>query len=265
MGDAETIRVFLLDDHEVVRRGVRELLDAEDDIEVVGEAGTAERGTGAHPGHRPDVAILDVRLPDGDGIEVCREIRSGTASIACLMLTSFSDDEALFAGDHGRRVRLPAQADPGHRHRRRRARVAAGRVAARPGGHRRVPNGCAARRRRTNGWPASPARSARSSTLIAEGLTNRQIGDELHLAEKTVKNYVSNLLAKLGMERRTPGRGVRGPARTVEHRGLVPATSAAGRVARGLGTAGRSRNDGTAAREPVGTVTVRKRMHVGRR
>ena len=92
-----TIRVFLLDDHEVVRRGLRDLLEAEDDLEVVGEAGTAEEAYRAHPATRPDVAVLDVRLPDGDGIEVCREIRSRHPEIACLMLTSFSDDEAVYA------------------------------------------------------------------------------------------------------------------------------------------------------------------------
>ena len=115
-------RVFLLDDHEIVRRGVRELLEAERDIEVVGEAGTAEEALRRIPPTRPDVAVLDVRLPDGNGVEVCREIRSRDPDIQCLMLTSFADDEALFDCDHGRRRRLPAQADQGHRPRRRRPR-----------------------------------------------------------------------------------------------------------------------------------------------
>src|SRR5882757_4597329 len=96
MDDADVIRVFLLDDHEVVRRGVRELLETEDDIEVVGEAGTAEQALARIPPTRPHVAVLDVRLPDGDGVSVCREIRSEHPDIQCLMLTSFSDDEALF-------------------------------------------------------------------------------------------------------------------------------------------------------------------------
>src|SRR5207245_3582019 len=91
-----TIRVFLLDDHEVVRRGVRELLEAEDDVEVVGEAGTSEQALARIPPTRPNVAVLDVRLPDGDGVEVCRELRSRHPEIKCVMLTSFSDDEALF-------------------------------------------------------------------------------------------------------------------------------------------------------------------------
>src|SRR4051812_5958538 len=96
MGEIGAIRVFLLDDHEVVRRGVRELLEAEDDIEVVGEAGTAEEAIGRIPATSPDVAILDVRLPDGTGVEVCRDVRSARPELACIMLTSYADDEALF-------------------------------------------------------------------------------------------------------------------------------------------------------------------------
>jgi two-component system response regulator DevR len=203
MADTETIRVFLLDDHEVVRRGVRELLDAEDDIEVVGEADTAERALARIPATRPDVAILDVRLPDGDGIAVCREIRSAHDDIACLILTSFSDDEALVqavvAGASGyllKQIRGNDIIDAVRR-------VARGESLLDPAVAERV----AERLRRP---PVEDERLARLTgqerkilALIADGLTNRQIADQLHLAEKTVKNYVSNLLAKLGMERRT--------------------------------------------------------------
>ena len=196
------IRVFLLDDHEVVRRGVRDMLEAEPDIQVIGEAGTAQSALARIPALRPDVAVLDVRLPDGDGVSVCRDIRSRMPEVACLMLTSFTDDEALFdaimAGAAGfvlkqirgtdlvgavrtvacgqslldpqaasqlmARLRQPAKADP---------------LAALTGQERRI------------------------LELIGEGLTNRQIGERLFLAEKTVKNYTSALFAKLGMERRT--------------------------------------------------------------
>ena len=171
-----TVRVFLLDDHEVVRRGLRELLEAEDDLEVVGEAGTAEEALRRIPATRPDVAVLDVRLPDGDGIEVCREIRSTHPEIACLMLTSFADDEALFsaimAGAAGyvlKQVRGTDLVD-GIR------RVGARRVAARPlGDHAGCSSGSApAGRRRARG---AHRPGAQVLDLIAEGMTNRQIGE----------------------------------------------------------------------------------------
>jgi DNA-binding NarL/FixJ family response regulator len=195
--------VFLLDDHEIVRRGVRELLDAEDDIEVVGEAETAERALARVPAVRPDVAILDVRLPDGDGITVCREIRSMSDDIACLMLTSFSDDEALvqavIAGASGYLLKQIKGNDIVDAVR----RVAGGGTLLDPALTERVAD-------RLRNPPEQDERLARLTgqerrilVLIADGLTNRQIGEEMHLAEKTVKNYVSNLLAKLGMERRT--------------------------------------------------------------
>jgi DNA-binding NarL/FixJ family response regulator len=197
------IRVFLLDDHEVVRRGVRELLDAEDDIEVVGEADTAERALARLPAVRPDVAILDVRLPDGDGVEVCREIRSRFDDVACVMLTSFSDDDALVqavvAGASGYLLKQLRGNDIVAAVR----RVAAGESLLDPDVAQRVAD-------RLRDPPAEDERLARLTgqerrilDLIADGLTNRQIAAELFLAEKTVKNYVSNLLAKLGMERRT--------------------------------------------------------------
>ncbi|MEO3767241.1 response regulator transcription factor [Streptomyces sp. B8F3] len=199
------ITVFLLDDHEVVRRGVHEMLQAEPDIEVVGEAGTAADALVRIPAVRPDVAVLDVRLPDGSGVEVCREIRSRDESIKCLMLTSFADDEALFdaimAGASGyvlKAIRgnelLTAVRD-----------VAAGKSLLDPVATARV-----LERLRDGGRGREDERLAgltdqerRILDLIGEGLTNRAIGERLHLAEKTIKNYVSSLLSKLNMERRS--------------------------------------------------------------
>jgi len=202
-GPPDPIRVFLLDDHEVVRRGLRDLLEAAGGIEVVGEAGTADEALRRIPPTRPDVAILDVRLPDGDGVEVCREVRSAHPEIQCLILTSFSDDEALFqaimAGAAGyllKQVRGTDLVDAVRR-------VSVGQSLLDPAVTTRV-----LERLRTP--PEDDERLARLTEqerrildLIAEGLTNRQIAQRIHLAEKTVKNYVSNLLAKLGMERRT--------------------------------------------------------------
>ncbi|MEU5887871.1 response regulator transcription factor [Streptomyces sp. NPDC047461] len=205
MREEGKIRVFLLDDHEVVRRGVHELLSVEDDIEVVGEAGTAADALVRIPATRPDVAVLDVRLPDGSGVEVCREIRSGDENVMCLMLTSFADDEALFdaimAGASGyvlKAIRgselLAAVRD-----------VAAGKSLLDPVATARV-----LERLRGGGSARSDDRLAhlteqerRILDLIGEGLTNRAIGERLHLAEKTIKNYVSSLLSKLNMERRS--------------------------------------------------------------
>ncbi|MEU1890899.1 response regulator transcription factor [Streptomyces pristinaespiralis] len=204
MHEKGKITVFLLDDHEVVRRGVHELVAAESDIEVVGEAGTAEDALVRIPAAAPDVAILDVRLPDGSGVEVCREVRSRNENINCLMLTSFADDEALFdtimAGASGYALKairgselLAAVRD-----------VAAGRSLLDPAATARV-----LERLREGNRPAGDERLAnltdqerRILDLIGEGLTNRAIGERLHLAEKTIKNYVSSLLSELGMERR---------------------------------------------------------------
>jgi DNA-binding NarL/FixJ family response regulator len=194
-------RVFLLDDHELVRRGVRELLETEDDLEVVGEAGTAEEALARIPPTHPDVAVLDMRLPDGDGIEVCREIRSKRPEIACIILTSFADDEAVYAaimaGAAGyvlKQVRGAALVD-GIR------RVARGDSLLDPAITTRVLERL--REGPDDELAALTDQERRILDLIAEGLTNRQIGERMFLAEKTVKNYVSNLLAKLGMSRRT--------------------------------------------------------------
>jgi DNA-binding NarL/FixJ family response regulator len=194
-------RVFLLDDHEVVRRGVRELLEAEDDMEVVGEAGTAEEAYGRIPATRPDVAVLDVRLPDGDGVEVCREIRSDHPEIACVMLTSFADDEAVYAaimaGAAGYLLKQVRGTDlvDGIR------RVGRGESLLDPAVTTRVLERI--RHRPEDELAGLTSQERKILALIAEGLTNRQIGERLFLAEKTVKNYVSNLLSKMGMSRRT--------------------------------------------------------------
>jgi two-component system response regulator DevR len=197
-----TIRVFLLDDHEIVRRGVRELLETEDDLAVVGEAGTAEEALARIPPTAPDVALLDVRLPDGDGIEVCREIRSLHEDIACLMLTSFADDEAVYsailAGAAGYVLKQVRGSDLVDAIR----RVATGESLLDPAVTARVLDRL---RQRDEGDELASLtdQEKRLLGLIAEGLTNRQIGERMYLAEKTIKNYVSNLLAKLGMHRRT--------------------------------------------------------------
>ena len=198
-----TIRVFLLDDHEIVRRGLRELLEAEGDIEVAGEAGTVEEALRRVAAVSPQVAILDVRLPDGNGVEACRDIRSSHPEVACLMLTSFADDEALFdaimAGAAGYLLKQVRGADLVDSVR----RVAAGQSLLDPSVTAKVLD-------RLRNPPAEDEHLSRLTDqerrildLLAEGLTNRQIGEQLYLAEKTVKNYVSNLLTKLGMHRRT--------------------------------------------------------------
>jgi two-component system response regulator DevR len=198
-----TIRIFVLDDHELVRTGLQTLLECEDDMEVVGQAATAQLGLEQILTLQPDVAILDVRLPDGSGIEVCREIRSLHPQIACLMLTSYADDEALFSAIMA---------------------GAAGYVLKEIGGSdligdiRRVSQGASLidatlskdifdRLRKTQQTEARlsslSAQERRVLDLIAQGRSNRQIAEEIFLAEKTVKNYVSSLLSKLGMQRRT--------------------------------------------------------------
>ncbi len=192
-----------MDDHEVVRRGVADLLGAEPDIEVVGEAGTAAQALARAPALRPDVAVLDVRLPDGDGVSVCRDLRSQLPELACLMLTSYADDDALFqaimAGAAGYVLKQIRGTDL----------VGAVRTVAAGGSllDARTTTQVLDRLREqaTHADPLAglTPQERRILDLIGEGLTNRQIGERMFLAEKTVKNYVSNLLAKLGMQRRT--------------------------------------------------------------
>jgi two-component system response regulator DevR len=202
-GVIQPIRVFLLDDHEVVRRGVRDMLETAPDLVVVGEASTAADALAAVPTLAPHVAVLDVRLPDGDGVSVCRDLRSQLPELACLMLTSFADDEALIdaimAGASGYVLKQIHGADL----------VNAIRTVA--AGHSMLDAGTTAQvmeRLRSGSRTEDPLSSLsdqerRILDLIGEGLTNRQIGERIFLAEKTVKNYVSNLLAKLGLQRRT--------------------------------------------------------------
>ena len=198
-----TTRVFLLDDHEVVRRGLRELFDAEEDLTVVGEASTAEEALGRVPSTRPDVAVLDVRLPDGDGVEVCRDLRSAMPELKCLMLTSFADDEALFsailAGASGYVLKQIKGGDLVTAVR----RVAAGESLLDPSLTRQVMDRLRGEQMEDERLARLTAQERKILDLIAEGKTNRQIADELYLAEKTVKNYVSNLLSKMGFSRRT--------------------------------------------------------------
>ncbi len=192
-------RIFLVDDHEIVRRGVADLINAEHDLTVVGEAATVRQALGRVAATQPDVAVLDVRLPDGSGIDLCRAIRSAHPTVQCLMLTAFDDDEASYtavlAGAAGyvlkdiRGQGLLASI----------RRVANGESLVSPGVSRRVVENVTAARLDSE----LNLRERQVLDLIATGLTNRQIAENLGLAEKTVKNYVSGLLAKLGMERRT--------------------------------------------------------------
>ena len=197
------IRVFLLDDHEIVRRGVRELLESDPGITVVGEAGTASSALARIPALSPDVAVLDVRLPDGDGITVCRDIRSRMPEVACLMLTSFGDDQAIFdaimAGAAGYVLKQIRGTDLVGAIR----TVASGESMLDPEAASRVMKRMREQAARTDPLAGLTGQERRILELIGEGLTNRQIGERMFLAEKTVKNYVSALFAKMGMERRT--------------------------------------------------------------
>ena len=197
------IRVFLLDDHEIVRRGLADLIGLEKDMEVVGEAGSTAEALHRIPASRPNVAVLDVRLPDGSGVEVCRDIRSDMPDVRCLMLTSYADDEALFdaimAGASGyvlKEIRGNDLIDAIRQ-------VAAGKSLLDPMATQRVLERLRQGEKQDSRLDGLSDQERRILELIGEGMTNRQIGQTMHLAEKTVKNYVSSLLAKLGMERRT--------------------------------------------------------------
>ena len=197
------IRVFLLDDHEVVRRGLADLLQAEGDIEVVGESASAVEAAHRAPALRPDVAILDARLPDGNGIDVCRDIRAVDPSIKGLILTSYEDDEALFAaimaGAAGyvlKQIRGTDLVDAVRR-------VAAGQSLLDPAVTARVLERIRTGIEEPTELKALTDQERRILEYIAEGLTNHEIAQRMFLADKTVKNYVSSVLAKLGLERRT--------------------------------------------------------------
>ncbi|MFE2561177.1 response regulator [Streptomyces sp. NPDC059352] len=199
-------RVFLVDDHEVVRRGLRDLIDDEPDLEVVGEAATAEQALARGPALRPDVAVLDVRLPDGDGISVCRELRSRMPEVACLMLTSFDDEDALLdaimAGAAGYVLKQIKGSDLVSAVR----TVATGQSMLDPATTARLMHSLrdpeAAKPPEDERLAVLSERERSVLDLIGEGLTNRQIAKRLYLSEKTVKNHISRLLGKLGVERR---------------------------------------------------------------
>ncbi|MFB7447445.1 response regulator [Streptomyces sp. NPDC056194] len=203
--DAPT-RVFLVDDHEVVRRGLRDLLDDEPDLEVVGEASTAAHALARGPALRPDVAVLDVRLPDGDGISVCRELRSRMPGLACLMLTSFDDEDALLdaimAGAAGYVLKQIKGADLVSAVR----TVATGQSMLDPATTARLMRSLrdpvVAKAPEDERLAVLSERERSVLELIGQGLTNRQIAKRLYLSEKTVKNHISRLLGKLGVERR---------------------------------------------------------------
>jgi DNA-binding NarL/FixJ family response regulator len=203
-GDArKIIRVFVLDDHEVVRLGLKDLLDAEPDMEVVGEAATAESAVNRVRVLKVDVAVLDVRLPDGNGVEVCREIRSASPGTACLMLTGYGDDRALLAaimaGAAGYSMKQSLGTDVVEAVR----AVAEGRSALGPEASQRVMALLREKAETTDPLAALSGQEKRVLERIGEGLTNREIAERMFLSEKTVKNYVSSLLTKLGMKRRT--------------------------------------------------------------
>ncbi|MCL5947769.1 MAG: response regulator transcription factor [Actinobacteria bacterium] len=196
-------RVFLLDDHEVVRRGLRDLIEADEDMEVVGEAATAQDALARIPVVAPDVAVLDVRLPDGSGVEVCREVRSQMPNIYCLMLTSFSDDDALFASIMAGASGYLLKQIKGTELVQALKRVANGESLLDPSLIKQLMQ----KIRNESDIDERVARLTMQERtilgLIAEGKTNRQIAAEMFLAEKTVKNYVSNMLSKMGFSRRT--------------------------------------------------------------
>ncbi|MED7955070.1 response regulator transcription factor [Streptomyces sp. BE303] len=213
------VRVFLLDDHEVVRRGVRDLLEADQDIEVVGEAGTCAQALARVPALRPDVAVLDVRLPDGDGVTVCRELRDRMPDLACLMLTSFDDDDALLdaimAGAAGYVLKQVKGADLVSAVR----TVASGQSMLDPETTRKLMESLRHHEEDTadSALAQLTPRERDILVLVGEGRTNRQIGRELFLAEKTVKNHVSRLLAKLGVERRLQAAVIAAHAESAHH------------------------------------------------
>jgi two-component system response regulator DevR len=202
MGDPAELRVFLLDDHEIVRRGIADLLDAESDLRVVGEAATAGEALRRIPAARPDVAVLDARLPDGSGIDVCRDIRSTMPQVRCLILTSYDDEDAIFAavmaGASGyllKQVRGAGLVDAIRQ-------VAAGKSLLDPDVTERLLTRLRSPAPRDERLASLSEREREILNHITEGLTNREIGERLFLAEKTVKNHVSGLLAKLGLHRR---------------------------------------------------------------
>lgn len=202
-GSSKTIRVYILDDHEMIRLGVRHRLEAEDGIEVVGEAATGESAIARIPLLDVDVAVLDVVLGDGDGIEVCREIRSTSPETACLMLTGHDDDEAMLAAIMAGAAGYVTKQGVGEELVEALRAVAAGRSVLGPGAAQQVMARIRARATVTDPLAALSRPEKRVLEFVGEGLTNREIADRMWLSDKAVKNYVSALLAKLGMQRRS--------------------------------------------------------------
>lgn len=204
-----TTRVFLVDDHEIVRRGIANIIDAERDLEVVGEASTVQQALGRVAATLPDLVVLDVRLPDGNGIDLCRSILSAHPDMRCIMLTAYDDDQASYAAVLAGASGYVLKDIRGQKLIESIRAVAAGRTLITRAVTDKVVDALTARARAQAPSPSVPdapdltLRERQVLGLIADGLTNRQIGERLDLAEKTVKNYVSGLLAKLGMERRT--------------------------------------------------------------
>jgi DNA-binding NarL/FixJ family response regulator len=202
-----TTRVFLVDDHEIVRRGIANIIDAERDLEVVGEASTVQQALGRVAATLPDLVVLDVRLPDGNGIDLCRSILSAHPEMRCIMLTAYDDDQASYAAVLAGASGYVLKDIRGQKLIESIRAVAAGRTLITRAVTDKVVDALTAQAQSPSpSVPDAPELTLRERQvlgLIADGLTNRQIGERLELAEKTVKNYVSGLLAKLGMERRT--------------------------------------------------------------
>ncbi|WP_017541058.1 response regulator transcription factor [Nocardiopsis halophila] len=215
----QTIRVFLVDDHDIVRRGVGAMIEKESDMEVVGEAADASGALARIPAVEPDVALLDVRLPDGSGVEVCRDLRSRMPGLACLMLTSYADDDALYqsvmAGASGYVLKQIHGGDLLGAIR----TVAAGESLLDPRSTARILRRMREEAEREDPLAALSDKERSIFELIGEGLTNRQIGERVFLSEKTVKNYVSSILSKLQMERRTQAAVYAAQLKSEESRG----------------------------------------------
>jgi two-component system response regulator DevR len=197
------IRIFLVDDHELIRRGLRAYLEGEPDMEVVDEAASARDAVGKVPIVKPDLVVLDIRLPDGNGIEVCRELRARCPEAKVIMLTSFADDNALMdsimAGASGYILKATKQEELLSALR----KVAGGQSLIDPAITASVFRRLRRQAESSDALEALTAQERRILDLIAEGLTNREIAERMHLAERTVKNYVSHILSKLGMKHRT--------------------------------------------------------------
>ncbi|GAB3043851.1 response regulator transcription factor [Parafrigoribacterium mesophilum] len=212
-----TIKVFVVDDHELVRRGIVTLLEAEQDIDVVGEAGTAAQARARIAATRPDVAVLDMRLPDGNGIDVCRDIRSDSPAMHCIILTAYDDDAAISAAVLAGASDYVLKGVRGTVLLEKVRAVASGGFLLDSALSQRVVERMREEHQHDARLEALTTRESEVLALIAEGMTNRQIGETLELAEKTVKNYVSSLLSKLGLQRRTQAAVLRVEARPPGH------------------------------------------------